>query len=87
MMYLIRAGMNISDVQWVESENSDEQFEALKSRRADARFISGARGLPRTRHAYPARSVADDQRADADHFLHGAAKKRGLARGWSKRSY
>lgn len=42
MMYLIRAGMNISDVQWVESENSDEQFEALKSRRADARFISGA---------------------------------------------
>jgi hypothetical protein len=26
----------------VESESSDEQFEALKSRRADARFISGA---------------------------------------------
>ncbi|HEY7219305.1 MAG TPA: ABC transporter substrate-binding protein [Candidatus Binatia bacterium] len=42
MMYLIRAGMSIGDVQWVESESSDEQFEALRTRRADARFISGA---------------------------------------------
>ena len=41
MMYLIRAGMRINDVKWVESESSDEQFEALKSHRADARFISG----------------------------------------------
>ena len=41
MMYLIRAGMKINDVKWVESESSDEQFEALKSRKADARFISG----------------------------------------------
>jgi ABC-type nitrate/sulfonate/bicarbonate transport system substrate-binding protein len=41
MMYLIRAGMSINDVQWVESESSDAQFEALKSRKADARFISG----------------------------------------------
>jgi hypothetical protein len=41
MMYLIRAGVSIDDVKWVESESSDEQFEALKSRRADARFISG----------------------------------------------
>ena len=38
---LIRAGMSIDDVQWVESENADEQFAALKSRRADARFVSG----------------------------------------------
>ncbi len=29
MMYMIRAGMKIRDVQWVESESSDEQFEAL----------------------------------------------------------
>jgi ABC-type nitrate/sulfonate/bicarbonate transport system substrate-binding protein len=42
MMYMIRAGMKIRDVKWVESENSDEQFEALISRKADARFISGA---------------------------------------------
>jgi ABC-type nitrate/sulfonate/bicarbonate transport system substrate-binding protein len=41
MMYLIRAGMSIDEVQWVESESADEQFEALKSRRADARFVSG----------------------------------------------
>ena len=42
MMYLIRAGMSINDIEWVESESSDEQFEALRARRADARFISGA---------------------------------------------
>lgn len=42
MMYLIRAGIGINEVQWVEHENSDAQFEALKSRKADARFISGA---------------------------------------------
>jgi ABC-type nitrate/sulfonate/bicarbonate transport system substrate-binding protein len=42
MMYLIRAGMSINDVEWVESESSDAQFEALKSHQADARFISGA---------------------------------------------
>jgi len=42
MMYLIRAGMKISDIKWVESESSDEQFQALISRKADARFISGA---------------------------------------------
>jgi ABC-type nitrate/sulfonate/bicarbonate transport system substrate-binding protein len=41
MMYLIRAGMTIDDVQWVEDESSDAQFEALKSGKADARFISG----------------------------------------------
>ena len=41
MMYLIRAGIGINDVRWVESESSDEQLEALKSGRADARFISG----------------------------------------------
>ncbi len=41
MMYLIRSGIAISDVHWVESESSDEQFEALKSGKADARFISG----------------------------------------------
>jgi len=41
MMYLIRAGIGINDVQWIEDENSDAQFEALKSGKADARFISG----------------------------------------------
>jgi ABC-type nitrate/sulfonate/bicarbonate transport system substrate-binding protein len=42
MMYLIRAGININEVQWIEDESSDAQFEALKSGKADARFISGA---------------------------------------------
>ena len=42
MMYLIRAGIDIKDVHWIEDENSDAQFEALKSGKADARFISGA---------------------------------------------
>ena len=41
MMYLIRSGIGINDVRWVESESSDEQLEALKSGSADARFISG----------------------------------------------
>ena len=41
MMYLIRAGIGINDGQWIEDENSDAQFEALKSGTADARFISG----------------------------------------------
>ena len=38
---LTEGGIGIDDVRWVESESSDEQFEALKSGRADARFISG----------------------------------------------
>ncbi len=42
MMYLIRAGIDINEVQWIEDENSDAQFEALSSGKADARFISGA---------------------------------------------
>jgi len=42
MMYLIRAGIGINDVHWIEDESSDAQFEALKSGKADARFISGA---------------------------------------------
>jgi len=41
MMYLIRAGIGINEVQWIEDESSDAQFEALKSGKADARFISG----------------------------------------------
>ena len=42
MMYLIRAGIDIKEVQWIEDENSAAQFEALKSGKADARFISGS---------------------------------------------
>ena len=41
MMYLIRAGIGINEVRWVEHDDSEAQFEALKSGRADARFISG----------------------------------------------
>jgi ABC-type nitrate/sulfonate/bicarbonate transport system substrate-binding protein len=41
MMYMIRAGMSINDVTWVEHDDSEAQFEALKSGAADARFISG----------------------------------------------
>jgi ABC-type nitrate/sulfonate/bicarbonate transport system substrate-binding protein len=41
MMYLIRAGIDIKDVNWIEDESSDAQFEALKFGKADARFISG----------------------------------------------
>lgn len=41
MMYLIRAGIGINEVQWVEHDDSEAQFEALKSGKADARFISG----------------------------------------------
>jgi ABC-type nitrate/sulfonate/bicarbonate transport system substrate-binding protein len=41
MMYLIRSGIGINEVNWVEHEGSDAQFEALKSGKADARFFSG----------------------------------------------
>jgi ABC-type nitrate/sulfonate/bicarbonate transport system substrate-binding protein len=41
MMYLIRAGIGIKEVHWIEDESSDAQFEALRSGKADARFISG----------------------------------------------
>ena len=42
MMYLIRAGIGINEVQWVEHDDAEAQFEAVKSGKADARFISGA---------------------------------------------
>jgi ABC-type nitrate/sulfonate/bicarbonate transport system substrate-binding protein len=42
MMYLIRAGIEVNQVQWLEIEDSDAQFEALKAGKADARFISGS---------------------------------------------
>ena len=42
MMYLIRGGIGINEVQWVEHEDSDAQFGALKAGKADARFISGS---------------------------------------------
>jgi hypothetical protein len=38
MMYLIRAGVGIKDVQWVEFDDTDAQFEAFKSGKADAMF-------------------------------------------------
>jgi ABC-type nitrate/sulfonate/bicarbonate transport system substrate-binding protein len=41
MMYLIRAGIGINDVHWVEFEGSDAQFQALKSGKADAMFAGG----------------------------------------------
>jgi ABC-type amino acid transport substrate-binding protein len=50
MMYLIRAGIGINEVQWVEHDDSEAQFEALKSGRADARFISGLNGHFKTGH-------------------------------------
>lgn len=42
MMYLIRAGIGIDEVRWVEHEDADAQVAALTSGNADARFISGA---------------------------------------------
>ncbi|HWP58535.1 MAG TPA: ABC transporter substrate-binding protein [Candidatus Acidoferrales bacterium] len=42
MMYLIRAGIGIDEVQWVEHEDAEAQMEALKSGKADARFIGGS---------------------------------------------
>jgi ABC-type nitrate/sulfonate/bicarbonate transport system substrate-binding protein len=40
-MYLIRNGISIDEVQWIESEDSNEQYQAFKSGKADARFVSG----------------------------------------------
>ncbi len=41
MMYLIRSGMTLDEVRWLEIEDSASQFEALRSGRADATFASG----------------------------------------------
>ncbi|MGH7824057.1 MAG: ABC transporter substrate-binding protein [Candidatus Binatia bacterium] len=38
MMYLIRAGIGIDEVNWVEHEDSDSQYQALRSGQADATF-------------------------------------------------
>ena len=38
MMYLIRAGIGIDGVNWVEHEDSDSQYRALSSGQADAMF-------------------------------------------------
>jgi ABC-type nitrate/sulfonate/bicarbonate transport system substrate-binding protein len=40
MMYLIRAGISIDQVRWIEDEDSEKQIAAFKSGKADARFIS-----------------------------------------------
>jgi len=40
MMYLIRAGIGIDQVRWIEDEDSEKQLAAFKSGKADARFIS-----------------------------------------------
>ena len=42
MMYLIRSGVSLSEVRWVEMEDSDAQLEAFKSGEADAIFVSGS---------------------------------------------
>ncbi len=41
MMYLIRGGLNLNEVRWVDTENSSERFEALRLGEADAMFASG----------------------------------------------
>jgi ABC-type nitrate/sulfonate/bicarbonate transport system substrate-binding protein len=41
MMYLIRSGIGLKEVQWFESEDSAERYRALQSGRADALFGSG----------------------------------------------
>lgn len=41
MMYLIRAGLSLKEVRWVDTEDSAGRFESLKSGNADAMFASG----------------------------------------------
>jgi len=54
MMYLIRAGVGIKDVQWVEFDDSDAQFEAFKSGKADAMFAgSGQKYKEQGFHVLP----------------------------------
>ena len=54
MMYLIRAGVGIKDVQWVEFDDSDAQFEAFKSGKADAMFVgSGQKYKEQGFHVLP----------------------------------
>ncbi len=42
MMYLIRSGIGLDEVTWVEHEDSEAQVEAMKSGKGDATFSSGS---------------------------------------------
>ena len=42
MMYIIRSGLGLESVRWVDVDESSDRLEALKSGRADAVFASGA---------------------------------------------
>jgi ABC-type nitrate/sulfonate/bicarbonate transport system substrate-binding protein len=42
MMYLIRSGVALNEVTWVEHEDSEAQVEAMKSGKGDATFSSGS---------------------------------------------
>lgn len=54
MMYLIRAGVGIKDVQWVEFDDTDAQFEAFKSGKGDAMFAgSGQKYKEQGFHVLP----------------------------------
>ena len=42
MMYLIRSGIGLGDVEWVESDDSSVRLKALQAGQADAMFASGS---------------------------------------------
>ena len=83
MLYVMRGGLKLTDVEWVELSESNNEFKAMqmdvlkveKSRR-HLRHRQ-YRQIRAGRHACAgARPVADDQRADADLDAHDVTEQR-----------
>jgi hypothetical protein len=78
MMYLIRAGIGLNDVNWVEFEDSDAQFQALKSGQAEATFAGTGQKYRGRVSPSSFGSVAHDQWAYAHHFIYRTEQKKGF---------
>ena len=82
MLYVMRGGLKLDDVEWVELSESNNEFKAmqmdvLKSDKVDAIFVTG--NTDKFEQAGIARagigSAADDQRPDPDFNLDHAGEK------------
>ena len=87
MLYVMRGGLRLDEVEWVELTESNKAFQAMqlevvKSGKVDAIFVTGntdkfeQAGL----HVLPLDRLAHDQRADVDIDVDHLAEKRGFSR-------
>ena len=93
MLYVMRGGLKLDDVEWVELSESNNEFKAmqmdvLKIRQGRRDLCHRQHGQVRAGRLARAgiRSAADDQRPDPDFNTHHAAKKNQDWRSaWSRR--